>query len=160
MSTIASSLPLHRPDAVLLCVDDDPLVLNVTKKMLEKKGYGVLTASDGKVAIQVFRDNRVDLVVVDYEMPGMKGHEVAVWIKSLNPRMPVVLHSGALILPDAAIQATDAFIPKGAEPHLLATVIETLLTTYRINGGPIDPNAAQHNTITAGCKPGGSSRLP
>jgi DNA-binding NarL/FixJ family response regulator len=81
--------------------------------------------------------------VVDYEMPGMKGHEVAVWIKSLNPRMPVVLHSGALILPDAAIQATDAFVPKGGESHLLVTAIENLLTTYRISGGPIAPSAAQ-----------------
>jgi CheY-like chemotaxis protein len=135
--SIASSLPLHRPDATLLCVDDDPWVLDVTKKMLEEKGYGVLTASGGKEAIQVFRQNRVDLVVVDYEMPGIKGHEVAVRIKGLNPRMPVVLHSGSLMLPDAALQATDAFVPKGGESDLLVTVIENLLTTYRINGGPI-----------------------
>jgi CheY-like chemotaxis protein len=113
MSTIASSLEFHRPDATLLCVDDNPGVLVATKMMLEEIGYGVLTAPGGREAIQVFRESRVDLVVVDYEMPGMKGHEVAVWIKSLNPRMPVVLHSGALILPDEALRATDAFVTKG-----------------------------------------------
>jgi CheY-like chemotaxis protein len=160
MSTLASTLQFCPAEDVLLCVDDNAWVLNVTKKVLEQKGYGVLTASGGKEAIKVFRANRVDLVVLDYEMPGMKGHEVAVWIKSLNPRTPVVLHSGAPMVPDAAIRATDAFVPKGTETHHLVTVIANLLTSCKINGGPIGPNAVQRNTITAGHNPGGNSQLP
>ena len=46
---------VHCPDAVLLCVDDDPWVLDVTKMVLESNGYSVLTAAGGQEALEVFR---------------------------------------------------------------------------------------------------------
>jgi CheY-like chemotaxis protein len=131
MSAVPSPLPGHYRDAVLLCVDDDPWVLEVTSWILEKRGYKVLVAADGSEAIAVFSGNRVDLVVVDYEMPGMKGHEVASTIKSMNPRIPVVLHSGKSDLPEEALRAADAFVPKGEDFDLLVNEISNLLYRSR-----------------------------
>lgn len=129
------------PDAVLLCVDDDPNDLDLKKTILEKNGYGVLTARGGKEALRVFRQNRVDLVLVDYEMQGMKGHEVSRRIKALDPRTPVVLHSGAPPLPDDALRAADAFIPKGSELYLLVAAISALIMKSRLQPDAIVPGS-------------------
>lgn len=143
MNDIPLTHDIHHTDPVLLCVDDDPWVLDVTRRVLEQEGYSVLTAPGGKEAIELFCSNRVDLVLVDYEMPDMKGHEVAVRIKTLNPRMPVVMQSGAPVVPDAAIKVTDAFVSKGADIDLLVAAIANVLTHYRANGGLMGPNAAK-----------------
>ena len=121
------------PDAIILCVDDDPSGLDLKKTILETNGYGVLTACGGKEALRVFRQNRVDLVLVDYEMQDMKGHEVARRIKALKPATPVVLHSGAPALPDSALSATDAFVPKGSAVYLLVAAISSLIMKSRLD---------------------------
>src|SRR5438046_3041816 len=85
--------------AVVLCIDDDELVLEVINAILKKHGYSVLTATNGSHGLEVFRENAIDLVLVDYEMPGMKGHEVALEMRAFNPSIPLVLHSGAAEVP-------------------------------------------------------------
>lgn len=132
----SASSNLRYPDAVLLCVDDDPNGLVVKKAILEKNGYGVLTARGGKEALRVFRQNRVDLVLVDYEMQGMKGNEVALRIKGIDPHTPVVMHSGSPSLPAEALNATDAFVPKGSEFYQLVAAISNLIMKRRLQ-----PNA-------------------
>jgi len=129
------------PDAFLLCVDDDPTGLDLKKTILEKNGYGVLTARDGTEALRVFRQNRVDLVLVDYEMQGITGHEVARRIKAMNPSMPVVLHSGSPVVPDSALTATDAFVPKGSEIYLLIAAISGLIMKSRLQPDAIIPGS-------------------
>ena len=127
-----ASSGLRYPDAVLLCVDDDPNGLDLKKTILEKNGYGVLTARGGKEALRVFRQNRVDLVLVDYEMQGMKGDEVSLRIKAENPHTPVILHSGSPVLPEAVLKATDAFVPKGSALYLLIAAISSLIMKKRL----------------------------
>jgi CheY-like chemotaxis protein len=127
------------PDAFLLCVDDDPTGLDLKKTILERNGYGVLTARDGTEALRVFLQNHVDLVLVDYEMQGMKGHEVARWIKGMNPRTPVMLHSGSPVLPDEALRATDAFVPKGSALYVLIAAISGLIMKSRLQPDAIVP---------------------
>ena len=134
MSTNQASPHALYPDAVLLCVDDDPGILDMTRSLLEKNGYAVLTAAGGMEAVGVFRENRVDLVLVDYEMPGMKGHEVALKLKCLDPHIPVILHSGSPDLPDVALKATDAFVPKGNDFYHLLAAISNLIMKSRIQG--------------------------
>lgn len=122
------------PHAVLLCVDDDLWFLHLTKWVLESNGYRVLTAANGREALDVFRASRVDLVVVDYQMPGMNGYEVALKIKGVDPHIPVVLQSAALELPEEVIRVADAFVAKEGKFHLLMTVIAKLITHHRNNG--------------------------
>ena len=56
---------------VILCVDDTPSVLEGLKMLLEENGYRVLTATNGKEAVQAFTSHSVDLVLLDFHMPEM-----------------------------------------------------------------------------------------
>ena len=62
---------------LILCVDDEVVGLRVRKILLERAGYRVLTAEDGRSGIDLFASEPVDAVVLDYAMPGMHGGEVA-----------------------------------------------------------------------------------
>jgi CheY-like chemotaxis protein len=119
-------------DAVVLCVDDDKVILQVIKLTLEKNGFTVLTATHWRYALDIFENNPIDLVMLDYEMPEMKGHEVAVWIRSINPEVPIILHSGSSDIPAIAAKVTDAFIPKGVEPYVLVAAISNLIMKSRV----------------------------
>ncbi|SRR6266481_1547683 len=133
-------------DAIVLCIDDDELVLEVTKAILKRNGYSVLTATCGLRALEIFRETTIDLVLLDYEMPGMKGHEVALEMRAFNPQVPVVLHSGAAEIPEITIQLTDAFISKGSETRTLLVTIADLITKSRAG---VARNGVAHATSAA-----------
>ena len=114
-------------DAIVLCVDDDELVLEVTQAILKRNGYSVLAATNGQQALEVFKENAVDLVLLDYDMPGMKGDVAALEMKALNPLVPLILHSGAAEIPEMAIKVTDGFISKGCDTAVLLSAVEELI---------------------------------
>ncbi|MEI6631423.1 MAG: response regulator [bacterium] len=65
----------------ILVVDDEPDVLKVTGYRLKKAGYEVITASDGQMALEVARENKPDLILLDIRMPILDGPEVCLRIK-------------------------------------------------------------------------------
>ncbi|HEY5913136.1 MAG TPA: response regulator [Verrucomicrobiae bacterium] len=75
----------------ILVVDDEPLVCESIKWLLALDGDEVETAVSGQQALTLFREGWFDAVVIDYEMPGMHGTELAAAIKKLDPRQPVLL---------------------------------------------------------------------
>src|SRR5271169_4728872 len=77
--------PAQLGGTFILSVDDDAAVLYSRQKILEAAGYYVLSASDGKQALGYFAAVLVDLVVVDYAMPGMNGGMVARFMKTKRP---------------------------------------------------------------------------
>src|ERR1700684_2934540 len=89
-------------DAVILCVDDDDMTLAFVALILKKNGFSVLTANNWRLALKTFRENAVDLVMLDYEMPEMKGHEVARLIRNLDSDVPMILHSSSSAIPEIA----------------------------------------------------------
>ena len=115
-----------RPKTVL-CVDDEKIGLRVRKIMLESRGYQVLTASDGPEGLKVFEDNEVDLVVLDYYMPGLNGADVASEMRRRRPGVPIVFLSAYFSLPPEALELADAFITKGDPPDVLIEKIQHLL---------------------------------
>jgi PAS domain S-box-containing protein len=80
----------------ILFVDDEDMVLDVAAKMLEVAGYNVLTANNGKTAIEIYKANqaRIDLVILDVIMPVMNGGQIFDRIKEINPDVKVLLSSG------------------------------------------------------------------
>ena len=62
---------------VILVADDDPEILSLLSIRLEKAGFEVVEAADGEQTLEVARDKRPDLVVLDVMMPGRNGWEVA-----------------------------------------------------------------------------------
>ncbi len=110
----------------LLCVDDEAVGLKVRKIVLEREGYEVLTASDGSEGLHAFADHDVDAVVLDYYMPGMNGAAVASAMKLSKPRVPIILLSAYVTLPESIMDSVDAFIVKGGSPEVLLGKIAEL----------------------------------
>ena len=80
----------------VLLVDDEPGVLDVGARMLERAGYAVKTARDGVEAVKVFQQHKdeIDCVLLDLTMPVMGGEETFVMIRSISSDVPVLLSSG------------------------------------------------------------------
>ena len=80
---------------VILFADDDPVCLDVGVKMLQKLGYKVLDAKDGKEAVEVFLNNQseVFLVILDMEMPH-NGGITFFQLKNINANVKVLIASG------------------------------------------------------------------
>jgi CheY-like chemotaxis protein len=90
------------PTTILL-VDDDPLIRGLGQELLEHLGYRVETAGDGSEALKKFQGmERVDLVVLDYFLPGPNGCEVLKEFKLLDKRARVLVASGFLSSQDLA----------------------------------------------------------
>jgi CheY-like chemotaxis protein len=81
---------------IILLVDDEPMILNVGRKILETLGYTIITAQDGTSAIELYKQSKksIDLVILDMVMPEMGGGEVFDEIKKINPEVKVLLSSG------------------------------------------------------------------
>jgi CheY-like chemotaxis protein len=112
---------------MILCVDDEQMGLSVRKRLLESQGYKVLTASSGRDALEVFADNPVEAVVVDYDMPGMDGCQVAAELKRRNPAVKILLLSAYLDLPESALQWVDGRAVKGASTKAFLAALHQLL---------------------------------
>lgn len=80
----------------VLIVDDEEMILEVGRGMLEKLGYKVLTAETGKQAVETYMKNQaaIDLVVLDLVMPDMSGRETYDHLRKTNPDLRVLLSSG------------------------------------------------------------------
>jgi len=78
-----------------LVVDDNEFLRIVVSKMLSRLGYEVASADSGESGLRIFLKNRFDIVLSDYEMPGMDGVAFACCIKKSSPRTRVVIMTGA-----------------------------------------------------------------
>jgi len=86
---------IARKDKVLL-VDDEEIVLNVGKAMLERLGYDAILAKDGLEAIEVFLKNKdmIEVVILDLTMPLRNGVETFKELRKIRGDIPVILTSG------------------------------------------------------------------
>ena len=79
---------------MVLLVDDERIVLDVTPQMLTRLGYRVDTAANGEDALKIIRRNRPDVVLLDVTMPVMNGYEALRHIHKIAPGLPVIVSSG------------------------------------------------------------------
>jgi len=112
----------------ILCIDDDPEVLRVREQLLEMNGFLVFTASSGAEGLQLLSDGQtVDLVLLDYVMPGMSGKQLAEELKRLYPQVPIVLVSGFQELPETLLRMVDGYVRKGQDPEVVIRTIAQAL---------------------------------
>lgn len=111
----------------LLCIDDDAGVRELYRALFGNNGYEVVVAEDGNRALQLFRSQKFHGVVVDYEMPGLKGSEVAAVLKHESPETPVIMVSGCASVVDEAPRFVDAAIAKGSAIGTLVDKVGMLL---------------------------------
>jgi len=80
----------------ILLVDNEEIIIDVGREILEVLGYRVIVAKSGREAIEIYRAKReeIDLVILDMIMPGMGGGEVFDVLKTINPQIKVIFSSG------------------------------------------------------------------
>ncbi len=80
----------------VLLVDDEPVIREVARHMLESIGYDVIVANDGEHALALYHEHgdSIDLVLTDFVMPGMNGIELLAALRQVNPHVALVIASG------------------------------------------------------------------
>ena len=125
MPTSAPPIPQRR----ILVVDDEPLVCDAVKMMLNFDGHIVETARNASEALEIFEKGKFDLVITDFEMPVMKGDALALAIKERAPKQPVVMITAYAEMLQGSrnpLQGVDYLISK---PFLLENLREAIAKT-------------------------------
>jgi two-component system cell cycle sensor histidine kinase/response regulator CckA len=141
-SAAAPIAALHEPRGnheTVLVIDDEDMILQLTRRMLERNDYRVLTASDGASALSIIGDDlkSVDLILLDMTMPGMTGDQVLWELRRLGCNVPILISSGYSL--GGSIQklvgapgGADGFLPKPYNVHQLAETVRALLDRRRV----------------------------
>jgi PAS domain S-box-containing protein len=133
--TIADSqkIPLTGNETILL-VDDDNLVRELMKTVLERQGYHILVAEDGVSAIEMYRkySEKINLLLTDVVMPNMNGKELYAEILKENKTLKVVFMSGYtenVVLYQGMLKENENFIQKPFQISALVNIIQKVLKT-------------------------------
>lgn len=120
----------------ILVMDDDKPTRELLERALSGAGYTVLTAVDGQTGLDRFRQQSVDLVVMDIYMPGMNGPTAMLKILREKPEVKVIVLSGAHIgtelvnfLPTMEQLGASCTFEKPLEMNILLKTVAKLLTT-------------------------------
>jgi CheY-like chemotaxis protein len=112
----------------ILLADDDKALLLLYEEELGEEGYEILTASNGREAIQKLEEGKPDLIVLDIVMPVMDGIEVLGRIVAKCRKIPIILHTSYPdYQQDFMSWAADAFVLKSSDPGKLKEKIRELL---------------------------------
>ena len=79
---------------IVLVIDDDPGIRSLIEECLTQWGYLVSLAHDGVEGVNLFRENRYSMVISNYTMPGLSGTEVCRALRSIDPKVPILMVSG------------------------------------------------------------------
>ena len=117
---------------VILLVEDEPAILEMTKVMLQEFGYHVLAAASPGQAIEIAKTSeRIDLLVTDVVMPGMNGRDLAQAVVSFWPGLKCLFMSGYssdVIAPHGVLRSGMTFIEKPFDIEALAAKIKEVLS--------------------------------
>ena len=121
----------------ILIIDDNKLILKTLKATLSKAGYAIIEAEDGEAGLLLARSEHPDLVITDYQMPGIDGLEVLSEIHKLKINLPVILLTGfgdiVLTIKSIQLGAFD-YLEKPFSPvQLLSTIQHALNSVKRSN---------------------------
>jgi DNA-binding NtrC family response regulator len=103
-------------------VDDDPVILNVVKVIVEGAGHKFNGVKDGKTALRFLESNKPALCILDIEMPEMNGHELAANIKAKDASIPLMF-----LTSNSQREHVDAAIKMGAIDFFIKPPNEDLI---------------------------------
>ncbi len=126
-----------KKSGAILLVDDEESVRILGLRMLERLGFQALAASNGRQALELFRERpgEIALVLMDLTMPELNGEDTLQELRQLDPRIPVVMSSGyaeSEIIARFARQRLAGFLQK---PYTMATLMDCLRGALS-DGGP------------------------
>ena len=120
----------------ILLVDDEQMVAEVGAEILSALGYEALVARNGSEALDIYRinQNRIDLVILDMIMPGIRGDEMFDRLRQINPKVKVLLSSGYSIDGQASAiidKGCNGFIQKPYSMAALSQKISEILEVQK-----------------------------
>jgi CheY-like chemotaxis protein len=118
----------------VIIVDDDPLVLAVTRRVLMRVGYSVAAFEDGPSALRDLAEHEPFAVVADLQMPGMNGTQLLAQVAQLVPRARRLLYTGEgdsqELERSLPAELAHAVVPKANGMRLLPDALERLRANY------------------------------
>jgi len=131
---IAQKVPQEvlKGNETILLIDDEEMIVEVSREILETLGYRVLSAGSGAEAVEIYREKKdeIDLVILDMIIPEMGGERIFEELKSLNPGVRVILSSGYSLDGQAVRimeQGCDDFIQKPFSMRELSKKVRDVL---------------------------------
>ena len=133
--TATSTIP--RGTETILLVDDEEMVLEVSKELLESLGYRVYAAGSGQEALAVYMEKQkeIDLVILDMVMPGISGGETFDRLREINSEIKVLLSSGYSVdghAREILTRGCNGFIQKPFRLNQFAQIVRDILDKKRI----------------------------
>jgi signal transduction histidine kinase/CheY-like chemotaxis protein len=115
------------PDKIILLADDEEMLSDLLAELLESNDYNVIKVSSGKEALRVLTEEiKVDLLIIDYNMPEMSGLETIEKIRKLNLDVPVILSSGITDFDTDEIMDKYGINNCVQKPYVFETMLETI----------------------------------
>jgi DNA-binding NtrC family response regulator len=112
--------------ASILVTDDDPDMRRLLRNFLVRDGYRVIEAANGNEAILLVESERIDVVILDREMPGMNGLDVLSLLHRRSPRTPVIFitaFGGPDVAEECRRRGACQYIEK---PFRMTAIVETV----------------------------------
>lgn len=110
----------------VLIVDDDPDWREFLRMALADLGYEAIEAADGEQALAALDRESVDVVLLDLNMPGMRGEEVVARIPQDGPQVVFLTGAGADVVGSALLSGPHYYLPKGASRGELSLLLDSL----------------------------------
>jgi two-component system response regulator MprA len=139
---MATALPAKRK---ILVVDDDEAVRTGLRGVLMTQGYEVDLANNGREAVERFATSQADLILVDINMPVQNGWGAVAALRSINPRIPVILITARPDQQTIALNAGLELMEKPLDLHRLLHRINELSREYL---RPSDGPASEESPVT------------
>jgi two-component system, OmpR family, alkaline phosphatase synthesis response regulator PhoP len=124
----------------LLIIEDEPELVRVLRSYLEQAGFSVITALRGDTGLSTWEDKLPDLVILDLNLPGMDGLDVASHIRQHETqRTPIIMLTARADEADQLIGlelGADDYIPKPFSPRIVVARVKALLRRLEVSTSP------------------------
>ena len=114
-------------EKIILLADDEPMLSDLLAELLESNGYSVIKVGTGKEVIKLLREEiKVDLAIIDYNMPELSGLETIGAIRKLNLDIPIILSSGSMRLDEDEEYYKHKIESRLQKPYEFETMLATI----------------------------------
>jgi DNA-binding NtrC family response regulator len=137
--------------ATLLCIDDNPHLLELRKATLESYGYCIEVASSSYAAMEILKKAAVGAVLLEYKQQGLDAEAVACHIKRQFPQLPVILLSAYSEIPERILWLVDGYVMKSELPDGLVRIVQSTIRSAQTDcEGDINTAIERHDHTAVG----------
>ncbi|SCY48865.1 response regulator [Desulfoluna spongiiphila] len=133
--------PIRQQGGLILIADDEEPVRKISQRMVEKLGFSVISAKDGREAVSLYKAHRqkIRCVILDMTMPGLSGSEALDQIRIVNPSAKAIIASGYGSAPSESDLAADDSCSYLQKPYQISELKQVLREMLNGSGLPAKP---------------------